>query len=219
MRPDAIIFDMDGTLMNNNPYHFQAWQTFYTKYYRSLTLDEYKTGISGRTSVEIFQTFFGKEMTPEEITKYANEKNLLYRQLYTPYIKPLDGLIDLLTEIQKAGIPMCVATSGTPQNVRFMFEHIPIEQYFDRVVDASEVVHGKPNPEIFLKAAGYVHADPLQCIVFEDSFNGITAAKAAGMKVVGVATMESKDDLKHTDAVIDDYKQINLATLQKLLDR
>ena len=217
MKPDAIIFDMDGTLMNNTPYHYKAWQILFKKYNRNLTFNQYKKDISGRTSVEIFQTFFGKEMTTEEITKCASEKNLLYRQLYKPHIKPVDGLLTLLNEIYKAAITMYVATSGTPQNVRFMFENIPIEKYFSRVIDASEVTHGKPAPDIFLKAASYVNAAPAKCIVFEDSVNGIAAARAAGMKVIGVATTESKKALQHTDAVIENYTQINLSALENLL--
>ena len=218
MKPDAIIFDMDGTLMNNNPYHFKAWQAFYEKYGRNISLEEYKTEISGHTSVEIFQTFFGKVMTPEEITTYANEKNALYRELYKPYIKPIDGLIDLLETIKQANIPMNIATSGSPANVRFMFEHIPIASYFQHVVDASEVVHGKPDPEIFLKAAQYAAADPTKCIAFEDSLAGVASAKAAGMKVIGITTMETAEDFKDTDAVIADYTEVNLAMLEKLLD-
>ncbi len=218
MKPQAIIFDMDGTLMNNNPYHFKAWQAFYQKYNRTLSLEDYKTEISGHTSVEIFQTFFGKEMTPEEITTHANEKNLLYRELYKPYIKPIDGLLPLLNNIKAAGIIMNIATSGSPANVRFMFEHIPIASYFAHVVDASEVVHGKPDPEIFLKAAQYAGADPTKCIAFEDSLAGVASAKGAGMKVIGITTMETAEDLKDTDAVITDYTEVSVAMLEKLFD-
>ena len=218
MTPQAIIFDMDGTLMNNNPYHFKAWQAFYKKYNRSISLEDYKTEISGHTSVEIFQTFFGKVMTPEEITTHANEKNLLYRELYKPYIKPIDGLLPLLEEVKAAGIPINIATSGSPANVRFMFEHIPIAPYFQHVIDASEVIHGKPDPEIFLKAAQYAAADPKKCIAFEDSLAGVASAKAAGMKVIGITTMETAEDLKDTDAVIGDYTEVNLAMLEKLME-
>lgn len=218
MTPDAIIFDMDGTLMNNNPYHFKAWQAFYKKYHRHFTLEDYKHQISGHTSTEIFQTFFGKVMTPEEITTHSNEKNLLYRELYKPYIKPLDGLIVFLNEIKAAGIPMAIATSGSPANVRFMFENIPIEHYFSHVIDASDVIKGKPDPEIFLKAAQSVHANPQKCVAFEDSFAGIASAKAAGMKVIGITTMEKREEMKDTDLVIDDYTQINLETIEKILN-
>lgn len=218
MKIDAIIFDMDGTLMNNNPYHFKAWQAFYQKYNRTLSLEDYKREISGHTSVEIFQTFFGKEMTPEEVATYANEKNLLYRELYKPYIKPIDGLLSFLDEIKRANIPMNIATSGSPANVRFMFEHIHIAQYFGHVIDASEVIKGKPDPEIFLKAAQLANADPARCVAFEDSLAGIASAKGAGMKVVGITTMESKEDLRETDLIIDDYTEINLKMLERLLE-
>ena len=217
MTPEAIIFDMDGTLMNNNPYHFKAWQAFYKKYHRHFTLEDYKNQISGHTSTEIFQRFFGKVMTPEEITTHSNEKNLLYRELYKPYIKPLDGLINFLDEIKAACIPMAIATSGSPANVRFMFEHIPIKQYFSHVIDASDVVKGKPDPELFLKAAQSVNADPQNCVAFEDSFAGIASAKAAGMKVIGIATMEKREEMKDTNLVIDDYTQIDVAKVESLL--
>lgn len=183
-----------------------------------MSLDDYKTEISGHTSVEIFQTFFGKIMTPEEITTHANEKNLLYRELYKPHIKPLDGLLPFLNKIKEANIPMNIATSGSPANVRFMFEHIPIAHYFKHVIDASEVVHGKPDPEIFLKAAQYANAEPASCVAFEDSLAGVASAKAAGMKVVGITTMETAKDLKDTDAIIKDYTEINLKIIEALFD-
>lgn len=215
-KPEAVIFDMDGTLIDNNQYHFMAWQHFYRLYNRTLSPEEYKTNITGRTSVDILQTFFGKSLTPEEITTYSNEKNTHYRQMYTPHIKPVKGLISLLDELKKAGIPMTVATSGSPANVRFLFQHIPIEHYFEHVINASNVVQGKPNPEIFLKAAGYTGVAPAHCIVFEDSFAGIAAAKAAGMKVVGLTTTEPKEKLTNTDAVIDNFTQVNLSMLETL---
>lgn len=218
MKIEAIIFDMDGTLMNNSLYHFKAWKSFYNKHHRPLSVEDYKTEMSGRTSVEIFQTFFGKELTREEIATHANEKNVVYRKLYKPHIKPINGLLHFLSETKRANIPMCIATSGSPANVRFMFEHIPIEHYFKHVVDASEVTKGKPDPEIFLKAAQLANAEPARCVAFEDSLAGIASAKSAGMKVVGITTMESKEDLESTDLVIDDYTEINLKMLEQLFD-
>ncbi len=218
MRPDAVIFDMDGTMINNNHYHFLAWQSFYQKNNRTISLDEYKTNISGRTSMHIFEYFFGKPVTREEITPYANEKNQLYRLLYAPHIKPVDGLVNLLQHLKDADIPLGVATSGMPANVRFMFDNVPIEHYFSHVVDASQITHSKPDPEIFLKAARSANADPVKCIAFEDSIAGIAAAKAARMKVIGITTMETREVLQqYADAVIDDFTGVNLTMLESLM--
>ena len=147
-------------------------------------MEEYKTNVNGRINREIFNYIFQKELTAEDIELYTNEKEELYRQLYAPHIKPVPGLIDLLEELQEASIPMAVATSGLPVNIQFMFENISIEKYFKAIVDATHIKNGKPDPEIFFKAAELVNADPAFCIAFEDSVAGVRSAKAAGMKVV-----------------------------------
>lgn len=216
MKPAAFVFDMDGTLMDNNPYHFKAWQAFYKKYDRTLTIENYAEHINGRISRDIFTDFFGTALQPEDVVKYADEKNSLYRELYAPFIKPIDGLLPFLQEVFDAKIPMSIATSGTPANVAFMFEHIPIRHYFKHIVDSSAVTHGKPDPEIFLKAAASVNANPALCIGFEDSLAGIASAKAAGMKVVALTTMQKRDLIEHADLIIDNYTQLTVKDLLHL---
>ncbi|MFT4155818.1 HAD family hydrolase [Parafilimonas sp.] len=216
MFPQAVIFDLDGTLIDNNAYHIEAFKAFYDKIGKPFSLEEYKQHINGRVNREIFNYVFNTTLSPEKIEAYTNEKEGLYRELYAPHIKPVEGLIDFLNELEKANIPKAVATSGIIPNINFMFEYIPIRNYFLSVIDSTQIKTGKPHPEIFLKAAGSVHADPSACVAFEDSLAGIQSAKAAGMKVVALTTTHTAEDLHEADLIIKDYTEISLDKLRAL---
>ncbi len=216
MYPQAVIFDLDGTLIDNNAYHIEAFRAFYDKIGKPFTLDEYKQHINGRVNREIFNYVFNTTLTPEKVEEYTNEKEGLYRELYGAHIKPITGLIDFLTELEAAKIPKAVATSGIIPNINFMFEHIPIRNYFFSVIDSTQITHGKPHPEIFLKAAVSVNAVSSECIAFEDSLPGIQSAKAAGMKVVALTTTHTAEELQGADLIIKDYTEISLTKLRQL---
>ncbi len=216
MFPEAVIFDLDGTLIDNNPYHIEAWKIFYDKIGKPFSKEEYTKNINGRINRDIFNYIFSTTLSPEMIEMYSNEKEAMYRELYKTHIKPINGLIDFLEELKKEKIPKAIATSGLPPNINFMFEHVPIKKYYADVIDASQISNGKPHPEIFLKAASAVNADPKNCIAFEDSVAGIRSAKSAGMKVVGLTTTHTAQDIHEADLIIKDYTQISLAKLKDL---
>jgi len=217
MKPAAVIFDLDGTLIDNNSYHIEAWKVFFEKIGRPFSMEEYKTNMNGRINKDIFQDLVGKELSNEEITRLTDEKEALYREYYAPHIKAIPGLPNLLQQIQDDGVPMAIATSGLPVNIAFMFEHVAIEGFFKQVIDATYITNSKPHPEIFLKAAAAVNANPLHCVAFEDSVAGVRSAKAAGMKVVGLTTTHTAEDLHEADTVIKDYTEITLTNIYQLL--
>jgi beta-phosphoglucomutase len=216
MFPEAVIFDLDGTLIDNNAYHIKAFQAFYHKIGKPFTTEEYKQHINGRVNREIFDYVFNTTLSPEQSEAYTNEKEALYRELYAEHIKPIDGLINFLEELEKAKIPKAIATSGIIPNINFMFEHVPIKNYFYSVIDSTQIAQGKPHPEIFLKAAISVNAVPSECIAFEDSIAGIRSAKAAGMKVVALTTTHTAEEVKEADLVVKDYTEISLTKLREL---
>lgn len=216
MFPQAVIFDLDGTLIDNNAYHIEAFRVFYNKIGKPFTIEEYKQHINGRVNREIFNYVFNTTLSPEKIEEYTNEKESLYRELYASHIKPIMGLVEFLNELEAAKVPKAVATSGIEPNINFMFEHVPIKNYFFSVIDSTQITHGKPHPEIFLKAAISVNAIPSECVAFEDSLAGIQSAKAAGMKVVALTTTHTANDLKDADLIIKDYTQISLLKLRQL---
>jgi len=125
-------------------------------------------------------------------------------------------LIGFLEELEKAKVSKAIATSGIIPNIDFMFEHVPIKNYFYSVIDSTQIIQGKPHPEIFLKAAVSLNAVPSSCIAFEDSVPGIRSAKAAGMKVVALTTTHTAEDLEEADLVIKDYTDISLTKLRDL---
>lgn len=219
MNPAAIIFDLDGTLIDNNYYHIEAWKVFYKQHGLEFSMEDYRNNINGKINRDIFNYILGTTLSAEDLAIYDSEKEALYRELYAPHIEPVTGLIELLMHLNKEGIPTAVATSGLPPNINFMFEHIPMRQYFGAVINASDITHGKPHPEIFLKAAASHNAHPELCIAFEDSVAGIRSAKAAGMKVIALVTTHKREELSEADYIINNYTEISLEAMKALLNQ
>ena len=145
------------------------------------------------------------------------KKEEIYRKMFEPHIAPIAGLTDFLEDLHKHNITMAIATSGIQENIDFMFEHIPIKKYFKEIINASDVSKGKPDPEIFLKAAESIKMPYESCVVFEDSMAGIKAGKSAGMKVVALTTTHTPEELKEADLVIKDYTEINFDRLMSIM--
>lgn len=215
MNSIALLFDMDGVIVDNHEFHLKSWLGFFEKHDIKISEEEYKAKINGRTMENIIPKLFGRDMSHEEIWEIGEEKEALYRELYRPHIKPTKGLITFLSEVVKQGILRTVSTSAPPANVDFTLKHTGLRSYFPTIIDSTMVTHGKPDPEVYLKSAEALGMEPSQCIVFEDAILGIQAGKNAGMKVVGVATTHSRQELESedTDLVIDDFCEFTLDKL------
>jgi haloacid dehalogenase superfamily, subfamily IA, variant 3 with third motif having DD or ED/beta-phosphoglucomutase family hydrolase len=209
MNTRAVIFDLDGTLIDNNSFHLISWKRYLKNMGREISEEEYKIHINGRTNKDAVEYIYGRKMKEEEAMGYALEKEEIYRKLYKPLIKPVPGLLQFLDELEKRGIPMAIATSGIQVNIDFMFDNIPIKKYFSVVVNSSHIRHGKPDPEIYLKTASMLDIPPKRCLVFEDSVVGIQAARAARMKVIAIATTHSREELAEADMVIENFNMEN----------
>jgi len=205
MNSKAAIFDLDGTLIDNNAYHLKTWRVYLEKIGIEISEDAYRKNINGRTNKDALEYIYNKKMTPEEAMVYALEKEALYREIYKADIKPVNGLIELLEVLYNRNIPMAIATSGIQVNIDFMFEHIPIKKYFKEVVNSSHISKGKPDPEIYLKTASLLNMPAENCLVFEDAVVGVNAAHAAGMKVIAITTTQSAEELKNAEMIIKDF--------------
>ena len=214
----AAIFDMDGVIVDSNPFHKIALDQFTAKYGISMSEEELHSKLYGRRNEEWIPFFFEKELTSEEIAAYGLEKEALFREIYKNDVIALAGLETLLIQLNEAGIPCAVGTSAPPENAEFILEKTNLKKYFQAVLDSRDVSIGKPHPDIYLKAAERLKVPPTQCIVFEDALPGIEAGLAAGAKVVGVATTHSHKELAHTDLIIDDFTNLNIENLGKLLN-
>ncbi|HAL64531.1 MAG: Beta-phosphoglucomutase [Bacteroidetes bacterium 38_7] len=214
--PLAFIFDMDGTIVRNHEYHLNAWKLF-CQYHHLTTTDEELLSLFGGKNDDIFRKLFDHKLSQEEVNQLEEEKESLYRSLYRPHIKEVEGLGDLLKQLFIAQIPTALATSAPTLNVNMILEALNIHEYFSCLIDANMVTHGKPHPEIFLKAAECLREEPQNCIVFEDSRVGIEAAKNAGCKVVVVKSPFTNEEFPEADFVIDDFRDPRIQNLIKLV--
>ena len=214
MNSFAVIFDMDGVIVDTNPYHKISLKQFCEKYGYRLNEEDLIGKIYGRTNNEWIQNIFGP-LPKERILELGEEKEAMFRALYKDVIKPLSGLDNFLKELEDRNIPKAIGTSAPRSNVDFVLEHTHLRTYFTTILDQSDVEHGKPNPEIYLKVAHRLGFSPQQCIVFEDSLSGVESAQRAGAKVVGVTTTHSHEELAHTDLVIADFTGLEPLELYK----
>jgi len=210
----AFIFDMDGVLIDSNPTHKIALQQFCREHGFELTEAQLREKIYGRTNRDWLLNLFG-DMPDETVRRYADEKEALFRKLYND-IEPLDGLLEFLNKMDLQGIPRAIATSAPRANVDFTLDRTGIGPHFETILDDSFVTKGKPDPQIYLKSAAALNMDPKNCVVFEDSFSGIMAGKAAGCKVVGLTTTHTNEELSETDFNIVDFNIEPKSILERL---
>ncbi|XOV94238.1 MAG: HAD family hydrolase [Bacteroidota bacterium] len=211
----GLIFDMDGVIVDNNKYHFLAWQKLGEKYGINISPEYYKDNMNGRTIKELIRTVF-KDIPEGDVSHLGEEKEATYRDLYKDLITPNKGIMSLLDLAKKEGIPMVVGTSAPLANVEFTIDRLNLRDYFVDILDERAVTLGKPHPEIYLKCAKAINRDNANCIVFEDAVSGIKAGKAAGSKVVGVATSHSREELD-ADMVIDNFEGFGLQQIRSVL--
>ncbi len=204
MNSFAFVFDMDGVIVDTNPYHKIALRQFAEKYGYQLSEEELIKKIYGRTNKEWIPNLFGRSLSPTEVNKYGEEKEKLFRDLYEKDIVEVAGLTRFLEQALQLNIPLAIGTSAPRSNVDFVLEKTGIGKYFPVILDESHVSHGKPNPEIYVNCAAALHFLPSQCIVFEDSLSGVAAARSAGSPVVGLSTTHSLEELG-TKVVMNDF--------------
>ncbi len=212
----GLIFDMDGVIVNNNHYHFRAWQVVYERHGKHLDAIHYRDRMNGRTLNEIVAHVLDDSLTPEKIREIGLEKERVYRELYQPYISPTTGLLKLLSDANKLNIPMVIGTSAPSENVKYIMNGTGIRHYFTDILDESAVTRGKPDPEIYQKCAAAIGLPNNRCVVFEDAVLGIQAGKASGSKVIGVATSHDRSDLD-ADMIVDDFKSISIEQIAQLI--
>jgi len=180
----AAIFDMDGTLVHTEPLHQQSWIRAMGEVGISLDVAHYDTHFSGRPGRETTRDLFG--FSPEQAEEMSRRVTTVFWELAEGNVEPLPGVRAFLTKI--AHIPKGVATSARRHSAARMLEELGLIDYFGAIVTADDITHGKPDPEIFLVAAERLGVAPEQCVVFEDSIAGVTAAKAAGMYCAAITT-------------------------------
>ena len=197
----AVIFDMDGTMIDNMMVHHRAWQRKLSELGLEMTLEEVHQKVHG-VNIEILEKLFGDRFSLEERYKISEEKELEYQRIFEPDLKLVNGLPELLHDLKRNNIPMGIGSAAPPMNVDYVMNSLNLWHYFQTVKHSEDVVNGKPHPEIYLSVLEDLDVEAKDCLVFEDTPTGAEAAKRAGCKVVVITTTHRKEEFEANDSVI-----------------
>jgi beta-phosphoglucomutase len=210
----AILWDMDGTLVDSLGHHWLAWRDTAASAGVALTYEQFFSTI-GKRNDEIMVEWFGAGMPVAQRTRLSEDKESRYRDFVRANgIEPLPGVRDWMTRLRAAGWKQAVATSAPRLNMEVVVEALGLGGWFDAQVSADEVPRGKPAPDVFLAAATYLDLPPHRCIVIEDAAAGIAAGLAAGMKTVGVC---ADGPLTNADVWVPSLTELPLETFERLV--
>lgn len=217
-KQDAVIFDMDGVLVDSYQAHYQSWRVVAASAGRSMSQEEFEAGF-GRTSREIIASLWPESVSSEaDIARLDAEKEAAFRDILAADFPPMAGVEALLESLHAAGFALAVGSSGPPENVDLVLDRLGKRSLFGSVVHGMDVTRGKPDPQVFLLAAARLGVAPGRCVVVEDAPLGIAAAKASGMASVGlVSTGRSRSILAAADLVVGSLEELSPETFRRLI--
>jgi beta-phosphoglucomutase len=211
--PRAVLWDMDGTLIDSADYHWLTWRDTLAQEGHTLTSEEFASWFGQRNDT-ILKRYLGS-VTAAEIVRIGNAKEAAYREMVrTRGIEPLPGVAEWLGRLRAAGWRHAVASSAPPANIEVILDVLGVRDAFDAYVSAEEVPHGKPAPDVFLLAADRVGVPPDRCVVVEDAPAGVEAGRRGGMRTIGVASLNRTLD---ADVVVTSLDQLPADAFDRLI--
>jgi beta-phosphoglucomutase len=211
----SVIFDMDGVVIDSHPVHKKSWRLFLESIGKEVSDEDLDFVLEGSKREEILRHFLGN-LREDQVYEYGMQKEALFRQ-QAIYLQPIPGFLDLLERITAAGISVALASSGSKSRVNYILDHLEVRKHFRAVVTGDEVKLGKPDPLIFTLAAKRLGVSPLAVLVAEDAVAGVQAAKAAGMKCLGIGPGSRAQILLRAgaDHVVDDFRGLQPDDLER----
>jgi HAD superfamily hydrolase (TIGR01549 family) len=203
----AFIFDLDGVLVHSMPLHVEAWRQYLAL--NSIAVEDFEGAMHGKRNSELVRGWFGEHLTEDLVLGHGAAKERLWRELI---IKDgldryrIAGIAEFLDRYPS--VPKAIGSNAEPENIDFVLDRFGLRKYFTAVVDGYQVSHPKPAPDIYLKCAELLGAEPANCIVFEDSPVGIEAARRAGMRVIGIESTSA--GLEHVELNVRDFNDPRL---------
>jgi len=206
----AVIFDMDGVLVDSYAPHYRSWQIVAEEWNCNYTEELFASGF-GRCGTEIIQLHWGlSHLTTDEMQEIVDRKEILYREIIQEAVPASVGLAELVSDLHQHHIPMAIGSSGPKANVELVAEKLNLVERLQIRVSGCDVSRGKPDPEVFLRAAAGLGVDAKQCIVIEDAPVGIEAAHNAGMRCIGLtSTGRDPQELNAADWQVDSLKELS----------
>lgn len=213
----ALLFDLDGTLIDSMPHHHTAWEEWHRRRALPFDADGFFAATAGRTNAEIMRTLV-PGATADDYLAMAHEKETLYREIATHSLELIPGFEALRAAARDRGLRLAICTASTPENMALAFARFGLDAQMDTVVSPADGVRGKPHPDIFLEAARRLGVAPADCVVFEDAPLDVEAARNAGMPAVALTTSLPAEEFMAYDnlvAVVPDLTEIDLAALEQ----
>jgi beta-phosphoglucomutase len=212
----AVIWDMDGVLINTYDFHYQAWSSVLENYQVPFTQADFRK-IFGLKNERAIKTLLGDKVAPERIQEIEQKKEAAFREAIRNQAELLPGVAAWLDSLRDRQVLQAIATSAPPQNVEAIMEQTHIRHYFETIVTSGHLP-GKPDPAVFLEAAERLGVAPERCLVIEDSIAGVQAAKSAGMKCIAVTTTNPPEKLSAADWVVENLSQLSAGRLPSFFD-
>ncbi len=206
----ALIFDMDGTMVDSMPWHARSWVAFTRRHGMEVDLPDLMRRTNGRNGLECMREIFQRDMPDEEARALIHEKEVIYRSLFAPVFTEVQGFRAFAAHARTQGLKVGIGTAGDQDNIAFVLQGLAMPEPPQVIVGGDEGLPGKPDPAIFLEAARRMGVPPKACIVFEDSPFGIEAAGRAGMRAVAICSSHSAQQLAgaHVLAHVPNYTEL-----------
>jgi beta-phosphoglucomutase len=217
MTLQSVIFDVDGVLVDSYRAHFESWRQMFAEQGAAFTEDQFRATF-GRTSRDIIADFYG-HLTEEDIHRWDERKEALYRDILRQDFPVIDGAVELVNTLAAAGFGLAVGSSGPPANVALTLECLPCGDRFSVRVTGADVTRGKPDPQVFLLAAERLDVPPAQCAVVEDAPAGIEAANRAGMASIALVGTATRAELSEARLVVDSLREISPQVVGALIEK
>lgn len=220
MRVEALIFDMDGTMVDSMPWHAQAWVEFARRRGTTMDVPDFMRRTTGRNAFECACELMGREVTEAESAEITHEKETIYRELFSANFTEVAGFKRFAAQAAARGLKVAVGTAGDRHNIEFVMSRLHMDPLPLAIVGGDEGLPGKPQPAIFLEAARRIGVVPEHCIVFEDAPFGIEAARRGGMRAVAVCTTHRAAELAgpHVLAAVRDYEELARSNFLETFD-
>ncbi|WP_213957091.1 HAD family phosphatase [Variovorax sp. dw_954] len=221
MKVEALIFDMDGTMIDSMPWHAKSWVVFARNHKLDIDVSDLLARTTGRTGVECMRVLFDdRVLSDAECEALVHEKETIYRDLFHDNFTEVAGFTAFAKAAVARGLKIAVGTAGDKHNIEFAMSRLKMDPLPLAIVGGDEGLTGKPTPAIFLEAARRIGADPARCIVFEDAPFGIEAARRGGMRAVAVCSTHTTQELAgpHVMAAVKDYEELAQSNFLETLD-
>ena len=206
----GIIFDMDGTIVDSLPYHYKAWKIFF-KENKVENFSEKLKDYKGGGTLDLLTTVLGNNFSKKELKSMVDDKEIIFRDIYKDNVIPIEGFIQMLESIKSKKILVGLASNAIRKNVKMILNELKIYNDFNSIICGDEVDNGKPNPEMFNKTVKRFKLDKKDCLIFEDSIEGLQGAVNSGIDAIGVKSSSSDKILKSAGAkgTVKNYVNIN----------